>query len=251
MNTLMSTTPPGGGKPVVMSSREIAELTGKRHPDVKRDIEKLLSDLGEDVSKFAHIYLDSMNREQTEYLLDRDHTENLLMGYSPVLRRAVLARMREMEAMLSGTHIPTTAEAFAHVFRMVADAEREREQQNTFNAQIVERVEMVEQTAPLKAKPQNAETRSEVRKRMNRLHGLSEPIIDTVLDHVGYGIRPFAMVKNSHEEAQGSSYGVYWIRDISALFKKFVSECTPHSATLVRHPIISRPFKLTRKVGDE
>ncbi len=67
-----------------MSSREIAELTGKRHPDVKRDIEKTLKDLGEDVSSFAHIYLDTMNREQTEYRLDRELTETLLLGYSAI-----------------------------------------------------------------------------------------------------------------------------------------------------------------------
>ncbi|GFZ62099.1 hypothetical protein PSE10C_37100 [Pseudomonas amygdali pv. eriobotryae] len=57
-----------------MSSREIADLTGKRHPDVKRDIQSMASELQEDVSSFAHIYLDSMNRQQTEYLLDREHT---------------------------------------------------------------------------------------------------------------------------------------------------------------------------------
>lgn len=64
-----------------MSSREIAELTGKRHPDVKRDIQSMLSELQEDVSSFAHIYLDSMRRGQTEYLLDREHTDCLLTGY--------------------------------------------------------------------------------------------------------------------------------------------------------------------------
>jgi phage regulator Rha-like protein len=56
-----------------MSSREIAELTGKRHPDVKRDILNMLKDLSEDASKFAHNYLDSQNRTQTEYRFDRDH----------------------------------------------------------------------------------------------------------------------------------------------------------------------------------
>ncbi|MGH8388186.1 MAG: phage antirepressor KilAC domain-containing protein [Pseudomonas sp.] len=80
-----------------MSSREIAELTGKRHPDVKRDIQAMTSELNEDVSDFAHIYLDSMNREQTEYLLDREHTDCLLTGYSAAMRMKVIKRWRELE----------------------------------------------------------------------------------------------------------------------------------------------------------
>ncbi|VVN88219.1 hypothetical protein PS718_01668 [Pseudomonas fluorescens] len=80
-----------------MSSREIAELTGKRHPDVKRDIQAMASDLEEDVSDFARIYLDSMNREQTEYLLDKELTETLLTGYSAKMRRAVVRRWTELE----------------------------------------------------------------------------------------------------------------------------------------------------------
>lgn len=101
-------------RPVTMSSRDVAELTGKRHPDVKRDIERLLTDLEEDVSKFAHIYLDSMNREQSEYLLDRDLTENLLLGYSAPLRRKVLARMRELErAVSSGLVLPNFEDPIA------------------------------------------------------------------------------------------------------------------------------------------
>ena len=75
---------------ITMSSREIAELTGKQHQHVKRDIEKLLVELGEDASKFGHIYLDSMNREQTEYRLDRELTETLLLGYSAPLRLKVI-----------------------------------------------------------------------------------------------------------------------------------------------------------------
>lgn len=80
-----------------MSSREIAELTGKRHPDVKRDIQAMAKDLKEDVSSFAHIYLDGMNRQQTEYLLDREHTDCLLTGYSAAMRMAVIKRWRELE----------------------------------------------------------------------------------------------------------------------------------------------------------
>ncbi|ERO65240.1 hypothetical protein P308_20065 [Pseudomonas piscis] len=80
-----------------MSSREIAELTGKRHPDVKRDIQVMAKDLKEDVSRFARIYLDGMNRQQTEYLLDREHTDCLLTGYSAAMRMAVIKRWRELE----------------------------------------------------------------------------------------------------------------------------------------------------------
>lgn len=89
----------------MMSSREIAELTEKQHQHVKRDIEKLCAELQEDVSKFGRIYFDSMNRSQTEYLLDRDTTENLLLGYSAPLRKKVLARLRELEEMVANPKV--------------------------------------------------------------------------------------------------------------------------------------------------
>lgn len=80
-----------------MSSREIASLTGKRHPDVKRDIQTMAAELKVNVSSFAHIYLDGRNREQTEYLLDREHTDCLLTGYSAGLRMKVIRRWHELE----------------------------------------------------------------------------------------------------------------------------------------------------------
>ena len=63
-----------------MSSREIAELTSKRHPDVKRDCENMFNELGLDVSSFAHIYHDSMNRSQTEYMLTYELVQTLITG---------------------------------------------------------------------------------------------------------------------------------------------------------------------------
>lgn len=86
-----------------MSSREIADLTGKQHFHVKRDIEKMLADLGEDASKYGCIYLDGQNRQQTEYLLDREHTDCLLTGYSAGMRMAVIKRWRELEAQVALT----------------------------------------------------------------------------------------------------------------------------------------------------
>ncbi len=105
-----------------MSSREIAELTGKRHPDVKRDIQSMVRDLREDVSSFAHIYQDSMKRNQTEYLLDREHTDCLLTGYSAPLRMAVVRRWRELEQAACQGLIPTT---LPEALRLAADQAEE------------------------------------------------------------------------------------------------------------------------------
>lgn len=84
---------------LTMSSREIAELCEKRHPDVKRDIETMFSDLNFNVSNFAHIYLDTRNREQTEYLLPKDLTITLITGYRADLRFKVVKRLEEYEAV--------------------------------------------------------------------------------------------------------------------------------------------------------
>ena len=45
-----------------MTSREIAELTGKRHDHVIRDIETMLIELEIDLPKFGSIYKDSYGR---------------------------------------------------------------------------------------------------------------------------------------------------------------------------------------------
>ena len=100
-----------------MSSREIAALTGKHHFHVTTDIEKMLTELGEDATAFRGIYLDSMNREQVEYRLDRELTETLLTGYSAVLRRKVIARWRELEAQAA----PAVPQSLSQALRRAAD----------------------------------------------------------------------------------------------------------------------------------
>ncbi len=107
----------------IMTSREIADLTVKRHPDVKRDIEVMLLQLQEDASKFAHIYFDSMNRQQTEYHLDREHTECLITGYSAILRMKVIKRLHELEES-QPVNIPRT---FAEALRLAAEMEEEKD----------------------------------------------------------------------------------------------------------------------------
>jgi len=62
---------------VKMSSREIASLCEKRHPDVRRDTRKMLVSLELGVSSFAHTYKDAQNKQQEEYLLIMDYSHIL------------------------------------------------------------------------------------------------------------------------------------------------------------------------------
>ena len=91
-----------------MTSREIADLTNKEHRNVKRDIETMLNQLELDALNYEQTYLDSLNRQQTEYALDRELTEVLVTGYSPKLRLAVIRRLKELEQQVAKPILPTT-----------------------------------------------------------------------------------------------------------------------------------------------
>lgn len=80
-----------------MSSREIAELTGKQPKHVNRDILLMFKELDLDRSSFGRIYLDGLNRKQTEYILDKELTFTLITGYSIKLRNAVIKRWLYLE----------------------------------------------------------------------------------------------------------------------------------------------------------
>lgn len=119
-----------------MSSREIAELTGKLHKNVRRDIAAMLSDLKVDALSFERIYLDSQSREQNEYRLDREHTDCLLSGYSVPLRMKVIRRWHELEQ--AAVAIPRT---LPEALRLAADL---AEQNNQLRLVVNEQAPKVE-----------------------------------------------------------------------------------------------------------
>jgi len=98
------------GGELAMSSREIAERTGKRHPDVKRDISNMLKELNIGVSNYAHTYKDCQNKEQKEYLLTKELTLTLVSGYNVKLRSAIIQRWQELEANNAKPALPTHLE---------------------------------------------------------------------------------------------------------------------------------------------
>ncbi|WP_219845749.1 Rha family transcriptional regulator [Burkholderia multivorans] len=85
-------------QPLTMSSREIADLTGKEHRNVLRDVRALLDELNLDALSFEHIYKDASNRQQTEFRLPKRETLILVSGYSVQMRARIVDRWQELEA---------------------------------------------------------------------------------------------------------------------------------------------------------
>lgn len=83
-----------------MSSREIADLTGKQHGHVMRDIREMLVQLhGEEgLSRFGSSYINSQNKVQPEYLLPKRESLILVSGYDVHLRARIIDRWEELEA---------------------------------------------------------------------------------------------------------------------------------------------------------
>lgn len=108
---------------LTMTSREIAELTGKNHFDVTRDIVNILSQAEIDASKFAVIYKDAQNRNQTEYSLPKRECDLVVSGYSVKYRLAIIDRWQELE---SSNH-QAIPKSFAEALQLAANQAAELE----------------------------------------------------------------------------------------------------------------------------
>lgn len=111
---------------LTMSTREIAELTGKAHRNVMRDATLMLTTLYDvrDALKFEHIYLDSMNRKQTELRLHKRETLILISGYSVELRARIIDRWMELEQQVITSEGRITAtEVTAMLTQYVTDTQ--------------------------------------------------------------------------------------------------------------------------------
>jgi phage regulator Rha-like protein len=84
-------TLPESPEVTTMSSREIAELTGKEHKNI-------LDQLGYTLAEFSANLPDSYNRPQQGFKLPKDLTITLVSGYSVPMRHRIVTRWMELEA---------------------------------------------------------------------------------------------------------------------------------------------------------
>ena len=107
-----------------MTSREIAELTGKRHDHVMTDIRKMLNELGLTSPEFSGDLPDSYGRMQPGFQLPKRETLILVSGYSIPMRARIIDRWQELESK-QGPHIPQTyAAALLEAGRLALEVEQ-------------------------------------------------------------------------------------------------------------------------------
>ena len=88
-----------------MSSLEVAELTGKSHGHVIRDIKNMCEQLGYPIlvhQQFQGVTVKLDGRAYiSEILLDKDHALTLVTGYDAKMRMAVNRRWQELEQQVA------------------------------------------------------------------------------------------------------------------------------------------------------
>ncbi|HEX5285649.1 MAG TPA: Rha family transcriptional regulator [Polaromonas sp.] len=112
-----------------MSSREIAELTGKRHDNVMADIRNMLEELlnspefsgQHDEKAWGNIhgtYKDKTGRTLACVNLPKDLTITLISGYNVTMRHRIVTRWQELEAAPQAVALPQN---FGEALRVAAE----------------------------------------------------------------------------------------------------------------------------------
>lgn len=113
---------------MTMTSLEIANMTGKEHYNVVRDIRDMMSDLEEDFTllKFEGREYNSKGQKRRVYLLDKRHALCLVGKYSAKARMAMIDKIEELEIEIKALK--------THNSKMVAIDEVIEERQQKYRA---------------------------------------------------------------------------------------------------------------------
>ncbi|WP_205938244.1 Rha family transcriptional regulator [Rhizobium leguminosarum] len=234
-------------RPAAMSSREIGDLLDTRHDSVKRTIERLAEkDLVRFTPSVETSHEGAGSRPVEVYLVNERDSYVVVAQLSPEFTARLVDYWQEHKN--EPAQIPTTAEAFAQAFRMLADAEQRdaaRDRRLNLIDAKVERIETAQTV--LRARPANSESIAHLRKRIWGMFGLSDQTIDAVMRQSPIAPKPAGMVRNDRAEAEGSTYAVYWKKDVTKVFEVFTRECRAVTDHFFTHPFIEGRFKMARR----
>lgn len=133
--------------------------------------------------------------------------------------------------------------------KALADQAEVQELHSSALEQIGHRVEQIAEGHVFASCPSNAEPITAVRARINKKYGLPAWVINQVMAQMPYSLKPAGTVLNGHEQAQGAKYVIYWTRDVSLVFQRFVGECVRTTQHRARHAFVEQEFKLLSGFG--
>lgn len=241
-----------------MTSRDIAELTGKEHRHVMRDIDVMFAQLAMDAEGYVQNWTHPQNHQEYRgYALPRDLSITLVSGYDAKLRLAIIRRWDELEAEVKSPPQLTPAEMFLQNAQVLVAIERRQADSERAVAQVAEDVQQIsadltkvkQAQTVLNERPQGSESLTHIRPRAAKEFGLPERVIEFIIRNSPYRVSIAAMVKNSTEQAMGATFAVFWTKDVNAVLRRFVSECTMVTPFFAVHPYIEGRFRLVGKVA--
>lgn len=133
---------------VSMDSREIAELTGKDHRKVTRDIAETIGKLPGGVARFGHTYRNEQNgQEYPCFKLPPREVLILISGYSVELRAKIIDRLAELEKKEIRYKLPQT---YSEALRALADESEKNAELEAKNAIMLPKAEFYDQVTESK-----------------------------------------------------------------------------------------------------
>ena len=128
-----------------MTSLQIAEVTGREHKNILRDIRNLIEQGADELNFELISYTDDMNREKPCYQLSGKGVLILASGYNVKLREKIIDRW---EALETGQAKPafSVPQSFAEALMLAAKQQEQIEQQHR---QLIEDAEEIKQMATI------------------------------------------------------------------------------------------------------
>lgn len=125
------------GSKETMTSREIAEVTGKEHKNVMRDIDVLLEQGVDRLNFELTSYIDSCNRKQQMYVLTKKGCYILASGYNALLREKIINRWEELENALK----PQLPQTYLEALKELVKVEEEKQILKAENIEMLPKAE--------------------------------------------------------------------------------------------------------------
>lgn len=238
--------------PLRMSSREIAELVGLRHDNVKRTIETL-SARGTIVHPQTEDEQsnDTLGRSRVTsvFMLDKRSSLIVVAQLSPEFTARIVDRWQELEQRVARpmSQLEMIAASAQHLLMLERQQQAIQATQQQTTAELAKlgaKVDEVAASSVWDHCPQNCESISKIRGRILKQYGLPAWVIDMVMRELPLSPKVHGMVRNRHEEAKGAHYEVWAVADVTRTFKRFVDGCQQETPQFASHPDIDRRFHI-------